>query len=206
MYVEYETDTPPPREHPWTVSEAVPDGRFWDFKTSPEQIPLVLEDFKPWSHYPAILGFYDLLRWLNGSDSIFETNDCGLRPPRPDSETPEFLRHLFANDPIVVHGRLTLLFRDLAWNVSEPTVDGLIKSIHDGLRNNVSLFPAVVMVGDWHHFFTAINKPGRAVSLRFWSWGDDEEMAMGHLHSTFNAILGCLQWISNGVKAQNSKA
>ncbi len=136
--------------------------RFWDFKACPEQIPLVLEDFRPWSRYVAILTFYELLKWLNGNQSIFETNDCGLRPPRPDSEAPDFIRPLFANDPVVLHGRLTLFCRDLAWNVSAPTVDGLKRSIHDGLRDNVPLFPAVVMVGEWRHFFIAINRPGRA--------------------------------------------
>jgi hypothetical protein len=42
----------------------------------------VLEDFKPWARYSAIPRFYELLAWLNGDDSIFESNDCGLRPPK----------------------------------------------------------------------------------------------------------------------------
>jgi hypothetical protein len=105
---------------------------------------LVLEDFRLWSHHAAILRFYELLTWLNGNDSIFESNDCGLRPPKRDNETPEIIRHGFTSDPIVVHGRLAFIFRDLAWNASAPTVDGLKKAIHDGLRDNVPNIPAVV--------------------------------------------------------------
>src|ERR1039457_6696500 len=61
MIVEYDTEVPPPREHPWTVVEANPEARYWDFRAQPEHIPLVLEDFKPWSRYPAIPRFYELL-------------------------------------------------------------------------------------------------------------------------------------------------
>lgn len=203
MLVDYDTEIPPQRMHPWTVVEAIPGARYWDFKAYPEQIPLVLEDFKPWSHYPAIPRFYDLLTWLNGNDSIFESNDCGLRAPRRDDAVPEIVRRSFASDPLVVHGRLTIIFRDLAWNASAPTVDGLKRTIHDGLRDTVPIFPAVVKVGQWEHLFTSINKEGRAVSLRFWAWGNDEAMAMDNLNSTFHAIHSCLRWISDGVKKQH---
>jgi hypothetical protein len=206
MLVEYDTEIPPPREHPWTVVVANPEARYWDFKASPEQVPLVLEDFKPWSHYPAIPRFYELLTWLNGSGSIFESNDCGLRPPRRDEATPEIVRQCFTSDPIVVHGRLTILVRDLTWNASTPTVDGLKTAIHDCLRNGVPNFPSVVMVGEWEHLFTLVNKEGRAVSLRFWAWGDDEAMAMANLNSTFGAIHKCLKGISDGAKNTTSKS
>jgi len=39
------------------------------------------------------------------------------------------------SDPIVIHGRVTILFRDLTWNTSAPTVAGLKKSAHDSLRD-----------------------------------------------------------------------
>jgi len=205
MFVDYDTEIPPPRQHPWTRVEANPEAQYWDFRANTEQIPLVLEDFKPWAHYAAIPRFYELLAWLNGSDSIFESNDCGLRPPKVDDATPEIVRHVFSSDPIVLHGRLAIIFRDLAWNASAPTVDGLKRAIHDGLRDNVSNFAAVVRVGDWAHLFIGINKEGRAVSLRFWAWGDDEAMAMANLNSTFEAIHGCLKWISDGIKSRAAK-
>ena len=200
MFVDYDTEKPPGREHPWTVAIANPEEKYVDFKAHPDQIPLALPDFKPWSQYQAIQTFYALLAWLNGPDSIFESNDCGLRPPRRDHEMPQIVRNAFKADPVVMHARLTVIFRDLAWNASVPTVNGLIKSIHDGLRDNVPNIPAVVKIGEWIHFFTAINKEGRAVTLRCWAWGDDEAMAMAQLNTAFSALHGCLRWISDAKK------
>jgi hypothetical protein len=96
--------------------------------------------------------------------------------------------------------RLTVIFRDLAWNASVRTVDGLKTSIHDGLRNNVPNIPAVVKIGEWDHFFTAVNKEGRAVTLLCGASGDDKAMAMAHLNTTFDAIHGCLRWISDAIR------
>lgn len=202
MFVDYDTQKPPGRHHPWTVAVANPEERYVDFKAYPDQIPLVLPDFKPWSHYPAIQTFYALLTWLNGPDSIFESNDCGLRAPRRDNDTPEIVRRAFDADPIVMHGRLTIIFRDLSRNASVPAVEELKTSIHDGLRDNVRNIPAVVKIGEWDHFFTAINKEGRAVTLLYWTWGDDEAMAMAHLNTMFGAIHTRLRWISNGTKSR----
>jgi hypothetical protein len=202
MFVVYDTQKPPGRHHPWTVAVKNPEEQYVDFKAHPDQIPLGLPDFKPWSHYQAIQTFYALLKWLNGPDSLFESNDCGLRAPRRDSETPEIVRNAFDADPIVMHGRLTIIFRDLAWNASVPTVDRLKTAIHDGLRDNVPNIPAVVKIGDWNHLFTEINKEGRAVTLLYWAWGDDEAMAMAHLNTTFDAIHACLRWISNGTRSR----
>jgi hypothetical protein len=106
----------------------------------------------------------------------------------------------FEADPIVMHARLTVIFRDLAWNASVRTVDGLKTSIHDGLRDNVPNIPAVVKIGEWDHFFTGVNKEGRAVTLLCWAWGDDKAMAMAHLNTTFEAIHGCLRWISDAIR------
>jgi hypothetical protein len=99
-----------------------------------------------------------------------------------------------------MHARLTIIFRDLAWNTSAPTVDGLKKSIHDCLRDNVPYIPAVVKIGSWAHSFTAIQKEGRAVTLVCWAWGDDEAMAMVQLKNTFEAIHACLKWISEHLR------
>lgn len=121
------------------------------------------------------------------------------RPPRKDQATPDVIRGVFDSDPIVLHGRLTILFRDLTWNTSAPTVAGLKKSIHDGLRDATDNFPSCIKVGEWAHLFTAINKEGNAVLLAFWAWGGDEALAMENLLSTFHLIHGCLKWISDGI-------
>ena len=202
MFTGYEHDQPPGRQHPWTVVVANPTDQYVDFKTHPDQIPLALPDFIPWAHYPAIQTFYGLLAWLNGPESVFESNDCGLRPPRVDPNTPEMVRPVFAADPIVVHCRLTILYRDLARNTSAETVDALKRAIHDGLRDQVPNMPAAVTLGDWEHDFMEIGQRGRAITLLIWAWGEDEAAAMAQLDYTVSAIHGCLLWISDAVMAQ----
>jgi len=32
MFVEYDTEIPLPREHPWTVVEGKPESKYWDSK------------------------------------------------------------------------------------------------------------------------------------------------------------------------------
>lgn len=104
-----------------------------------------------------------------------------------------------------MHGRLTTLFRDLAWNANGLSVNGLKQAIHNGLRDNIRNFPAVVKIGEWAHFFKDIGKGGHAVTLTFWAWGDDEAMAMANLDGTFQALRGCLEWISDHLKSRQSK-
>src|ERR1700691_4368640 len=114
--------------HPWTIVESQPGAQYWNFAESPELISQVLEDFKPWAHYPAIQKFYELLAWLNGADSIFETNDCAfVDKSKVDTATPVVVRQAFDTDPMSVHGRLTVIFRDLKLNASRPHVDWLKK-------------------------------------------------------------------------------
>lgn len=205
MFVETDTEIPPPRCHPWTVVTLNPEAQYWNFRLHPEDIPTALEDFRPWAHYPAIQSFYGLLAWINGNDSIFESNDSGLRPPKVDPETPELVRHVFDADPVGVHGRLAIIFRNLEWNAERKWVEWLKAMIHKGLRDNVPNFPSAIMVGEWPHLFTQIDKEGLAVTLRFWAWGDDEASAMENLRGTFEVIHQCLQWISNDAKRQTSR-
>ncbi len=43
MIVEYDAENPPGREHHWTFVVANPEEKYVDFKSNPEQIPLVLD-------------------------------------------------------------------------------------------------------------------------------------------------------------------
>jgi hypothetical protein len=202
LFVDYDREQPPGRNHPWTFAVANPEEKYVDFKAHLDHIPLVLPDFRRWSHYPAIQRFYSLLTWLNGAESIFESTDCGLRPPRQDTVPPAPIKYAFEGEPIVMHARLTIIFRNLTWNTSVATVDRLKTAIHDVLRDNVPNIPAVVKIGEWAHFFTEISKEGRAITLLCWAWGQDEAMSMAQLSTTFDVVHGCLRWISDGTRSR----
>jgi hypothetical protein len=78
------------RSHPWQAAAYDCACRCYDFKTHPELIPKVLEDFVPWAKYPAVQDFYSYVAWLNGPDSELESNACafaGVTPPyRPAAD------------------------------------------------------------------------------------------------------------------------
>ncbi|NOS82266.1 MAG: hypothetical protein HOP32_11870, partial [Nitrospira sp.] len=75
VYEHSDPDSLKLRSHPWIDAESDPTNRYYDFKIHPELIRLSLEDMQKWSAYPATETFYRLLEWLNGPDSIFESND-----------------------------------------------------------------------------------------------------------------------------------
>jgi hypothetical protein len=198
MLVGFNTDPPPPpREHPWNTSVVNSSWRYQNFREDPELIGHVLEDFIPFEHYQAVQTFYDLVRWVNGDDSPFESNDCGLRPPKRDDAPPSIIPF---ESPICIHGRFALLFRDLKLNSQSNAVDWLTGILHVGLRDNVPLFPAALTIGKWPHWFRATNTAGIVVELKFWAWGNSEAVAMENLNSFFEALTGCLKAIAQQMK------
>lgn len=200
MFVQYDnTSRPAPRSHPWTAA-ADADVRYWDFRRQPEMISRVLGDFVPWDHYPAVKKFYDLLRWLNGEGSAFESNGCAFDVPRVDTLTPQVVSDVFDSEPIGVHGRLSIIYRDLSLNAHRSSVEWLKRSLHDHLRDRAPDLPSAVYIGERPHRFTAIDQEGHAVTLRYWAWGADEMVAMQNLESTYDVLHEGLRQISSAAK------
>lgn len=68
------------RTHPWGKTAYDERGGFYsNFIDNPELITEVLEDYKPHENKEAVQTFYSFLKWINGPESNFETNDCALR-------------------------------------------------------------------------------------------------------------------------------
>lgn len=104
------------RLQPWDTAGYAEGGRFYDFRRDPALITEVLEDFMPLAGYEAVRQFYELLRWMNGPDSPYETNDSRLRPPRENRQRD------LADKVLVRDGMLMFFFRDLTLNLSEDSV------------------------------------------------------------------------------------
>ncbi len=188
----------PPREHPWTASVSNAEWRYCNFRENPELIRSSLEDFKLWEHYSGVPRFYEFLEWMNGTESNFETNDCGLRPPRIDNAPPPVIP--FVN-PVVIHSRVTVLFRKLIYNTTADAMDWLCKNIVNCLEGCVPNFPAVIRLSLWPHYFLAIDKPGNVIEMRIWAWGDTEILAMENFDGAVQSMTGCLKTISPLFKA-----
>ncbi|HEX4825384.1 MAG TPA: hypothetical protein VFV19_13860 [Candidatus Polarisedimenticolaceae bacterium] len=173
-----------PRDHPWDTAIDNADERYYDFKEHSDLIAEVLEDFKPWSRYPAIATFYELLRWINGPESLVESNDCAFRGPRAN-ESREFPKARECT------GRLMILMRRLEMNVTYPVVADLEERVLVELQSLDTDF-------EWGAVGTTLAKVGYhtlpfapegfQLCISFWAWGDTDDDAMSSLDRTFSNL------------------
>ncbi len=182
------------RSHPWHGSASDPDLCHHDLRQHPELIRSALEDFRPWTRYPAIETFYLLLEWLNGPASILETNDCAFSGPSANEMT-EFAKALQCS------GRLMLLFRDLPQNTKAARVHGLTQAVAEALAKEDEGYAwGVIGATIVPVRFTTLPGPerdqlGSQLMLSFWAWGDDEEEVMAHLDRTLANVSAVLRGV-----------
>jgi hypothetical protein len=199
VYEHSDADSLKPRSHPWIDAESNPAYRYYDFKTQPELIRSSLEDLQQWTSYPAIETFYRLLEWLNGSESIFESNDSAFNGAAATARTP-------FSTPLQCSGRLMILYRDLAVNTSREQMRWLADTTARALSEADPMFEggaiAVTIVATR---FTALPEPperqrGQQLMLSFWAWGETETEMMSHLDRTFQSLTGTLHSVSDEIR------
>ena len=178
------------RSHPWSTSTGDLSHRYYDFRARPGLIPEVLEDFRPWEDYVAVRSFYDLLAWINGPASPFESNDCAFVAPEANVDRG-FPKRLQSS------GRLGLFFRDLRVNTRERAMARLIEGIHVRLRAIDPDF-AWGAVGTTRLRVEFLELPeggaeGSQVLLAFWAWGDDEPEVFENLARVVSALREALE-------------
>jgi hypothetical protein len=105
------------RLHPYHAMDDSQSG-FVDFVQHPDQIPIALEDFRPFGDRSAVQTFYDFLRWLNGRDGHLQSCDCAFRPAASHADTN-------SHYTLSAIGRLFIMFRDLRFNCSNPHTEWL---------------------------------------------------------------------------------
>src|SRR5882762_4134129 len=105
------------RTQPWKDAVHDPRGKYWNFRKQPELIRQVLEDFKSHDSYESIQRFYEMLEWINGPDSNFESSDCRLTGPFPNQQKEQYPWDIGAA------GRLMVFFRHLPYNLTQVTDD-----------------------------------------------------------------------------------
>jgi hypothetical protein len=167
----------PTRSHPWTSATTDSTSRYYDLKQSPSLIRSALEDFVPWSDYPAIEGIFALLEWLNAGVGDYETNDCEFTGPMANEVVALDFPHMCS-------GRIMLLFRDLARNQSFDDVDHLSKQLHVALANIDPLFEAGVVattIVPVHYRDLPEPQLGWQLMVSFWAFGDGTQDSMSNL-------------------------
>ena len=199
VYEYNDPDSLRPRAHPWIDGEADPTHRYYDFRTKPELIRSSLEDMREWSAYPAAETFYRLLEWLNGSGSVFESNDCAFSGATANA-SPQFSKRLQCS------GRLMILYRDLALNTSPEQMQWLTNAAAHALRRTDPAFEwgaigaTIMSVG-----FTTLPGPpelqrGQQLMLSFWAWGENEREVMTNLDRTFRNVTAALRGLSDEIR------
>jgi len=200
VYQHADPDSLALRSHPWRDAVDNPAHRYVDFVARPALIRSSLEDLRPWSRYPAIETFYQLLEWLNGSQSVFESNDCAFEGAT--------LQVSAASAPrLACSGRLMILFRDLVLNTSPSLMERLTLAVARALNRVDPLFEAAAFGAT----ITAVRyvslpasparQRGHQLMLSFWGWGDDEAEVMANLDRAFVNLGTALRGVSNAMRA-----
>lgn len=183
------------RSHPWTVATDDPACRYYDLKARPALIRTSLEDFLPWSDRPAIETFYELVEWLNGSESILESNDCAFQGPSVNL-TAGFPKALEAT------GRLMILWRELPINLSRANIEWLRAGLHRFLNEtDRELEHGAVGMTIFRVRFLALPESddrnlGFQLMLSFWSWGDSDDEVMTNLARTIRNLSDALRAVA----------
>jgi hypothetical protein len=195
---EVEPDAPG-RTHPWETSVRSEKEKYYDFVTHPELIETSLEDFIAWSNYEAIQTFYKFLRWVNGSDSMFETNDSAFSgiEKNTDDWVPKKLR---------ASGRVMMFFRKPELNLLTATSQSLMFGLYQGLKDVDKTFElGVIGLAKFPTHFSNANvldalREGSVLALYFWSWGDTNEETMNNLNRLFSNVHSVTQRYSRIVQ------
>jgi hypothetical protein len=182
------------RTHPWDFASHDSSQRFYDFVANPELIETSLEDFLPFSHYQATRTFYSLLRWVNGMESILETNDCAFAfEKNKNQNSPEIAKQKFR-----ANGRVMIFFREHILNtinVYDWFTDTLCRKIR-GVDNGFTL--GVVAFSHPETRYINLSYPlseaiGYELSISFWAWGMTEDETFQNLDRLFQNLLTAIK-------------
>lgn len=205
VYEHSDADSLRPRSHPWIDAESNSTCRYYDFKTRPELIRSSLEDLQPWNAYPAIETFYRLLEWLNGSESILESNDSAFSGAAATAGIP-------SSKPLQCSGRLMILYRNLVLNTLPEQLHRLTNATAQALSETDPLFEwgAVGATILSARFITLPGTPehqrGQQLMLSFWAWGETEAETMRHLDRIFHNLTGALQRVTEEIRRSTPAA
>ncbi len=213
--------TEPLRPQPYFDSNHRSPGQYYDLRTEPEKIRTHLEEFFPYSEYQSVQEFYDLVEWLNGEDSIYETNDCRLE------DLAENKQRDIADNDFVRTGTLSWFFRDLNLNLSKDSeywsnlyqthqinADGFrltpnyyqIKFM-DAMHLKLLSFESEIVfdciaIAPYNTFYEYAEvdhpfKHGCQIAHRFWIWGDSDKEIFERFNHTVKAFETCFKSLND---------
>jgi|ERR1043165_3846355 hypothetical protein len=194
-----------PRSHPWRDSGFEGGGSYHDFKTHPELIREVLEDFKPHEHQNAVQTFYSFLEYLNGLDSVLESNDCALRAPHHHQD----LAFNKAGLTLKIDGRLECLYREDQHNLSFESYAWLIRRyFYELCFLETDFREGFIEVGMRPTYFPRLEalphheRFGERVYFQFRAYGRDDAQAWANLDLIFRALHKASESVHDAIRAE----
>lgn len=130
-----------------------------------------LEDLPHAAGTAAEAAIVEFLTWANGPNSLFETNDFGLRPLRDNESgvSPKALEQM---------SRVTVFFRDLGRNTESGDLVAFAQRMDLQAKLVDPDFDQACWGWClWPHLFTALGKDdpaseGHVIQYQVWAWGD----------------------------------
>jgi hypothetical protein len=187
------------RNHRWTKGTYDENVRYYNFIESPELIRTNLEDFQPYDKYPGIQRFYEMLEWINGRESVFESNDCLLR-------FHENTKTLWMKKKFEIEGRVMIFLRDHRLNL-DP---GMVETYMNMLGFEIQEIDPQFDYGNFSFAFcpTAFNELPmplgkqltQILSITFWAWGDDEAETFDNLDRVFKNLFECFLSVNKSIQ------
>jgi len=185
-----------PRSHPWIDSVGSASARYYDLTATPSLIRSSLEDFVPWSHYPAIDGFYSLLEWVNRPGSTLESNDCAFSGPEPNPGVD-------LSQALQCQGRVMLLFRTLERNRGGQ-IARLENSLHQSLAPLDPTFDdgaiGTTVVPVHYRALPLGSQLGAELMISFWAWGGSEGECLHSLARLIESLSTALRQASTSLR------
>ncbi|HHJ4165114.1 hypothetical protein RZP54_25335 [Raoultella ornithinolytica] len=191
------------RSHPWgKTSYDERAGFYSNFIENPQLITEVLEDFKPYESKPAVQTFYSFLKWINGPDSSFETNDCALRDGVIMNTDPLFK---FTHK---IDGRVEFFLRQHQHNCNKNVATWLMRMSSLYLQvERTNFFNSIIdiqLAPTDFIMLPANQRDGYRIRLVFNAYGDGELDTWEALNCTFDSIFKATKRLNQAITEGNS--
>lgn len=197
-----ELESTEPRAHPW--SSAVSDNSqvYIDFKTNPKAIRTSIEDLQVYSKEEFAQEFYSLLEWMNGTESLLESNDCAFRGVVENITDKQFPY------PKKCQGRVMILFRDQAENCQTKSIEWLARNIDKIVKRIKPNFSAgAIGYSRMPTVYKELgNGPGTGakgeqIMLSFFAYGKNKHSCYENMKKVIECAHSALSKINKKIKA-----
>ena len=188
------------RSHPWTDMVNDSSSQYMDFTTHPKLIRTSLEDLLPFKKWDFVEQFYQLIEYVNSSQSVFESNDSVFNAAEENTDH----QYPFAYKS---SGRLMILFRDIPENCQDRSIAWLMNQILQLVSTAKPRFKAgAIAISQSPTCYLALgDKPdtggmGYQVTLTFLAYGKNERRCYDNMKEVLSIAQDTLHRVNKSVK------